>query len=96
MKPILNPRNRGIIYSAVALGIMAWVIVSTFFAFDIGFIKRSWEVIVRPEAPMQFRVLGLLTITLVIGVIVLCVFRGLKMWRADEWKQVIAQFIVQN
>jgi hypothetical protein len=52
MKPILNPRNRGIIYSAIALGFMAWAIVSTFFSFDFGFINKSWEVIVRPEAPI--------------------------------------------
>jgi hypothetical protein len=86
MIPILNPRNRGIIYSAIALGIMAWAIVSTFFSFDFGFINRSWEVIVRPEAPMQLRMLGLMTIVLFISVIVLCIHRGLKMWRADEWE----------
>jgi len=85
MNPMLKPRIRGIIYSAIALGIMVWAIVSTFYSFDVGFISKSWEVIVRPEAPMQFRLLGLMTIALFIGVIVLCVHRGVKMWRADEW-----------
>lgn len=65
---------------------MAWAVVSTFLSFDIGLINKSWEVIVRPEAPMQFRILGLMTITLIIGVIVMCLHRGLRMWRAEEWE----------
>ena len=65
---------------------MAWAIVATFLSFDIGFIKKSWEVIARPEAPISFRLLGLMTIALIIGVVVMCLHRGLKMWRADEWE----------
>lgn len=84
--PMLNPRKRGIIYSVIALVIMAWAVVSTFLSFDTGFINRSWEVVVRPEAPFAFRLLGLMTIALIVGVIVMCLHRGFKMWRANEWE----------
>jgi len=84
--PMLNPRKRGIIYSIVVLGIMAWAIVFTFLSFDIGFIEKSWEVIVRSDSTIALRILGLMTIALFIGVVVMCLHRGVKMWRADEWE----------
>jgi hypothetical protein len=81
-----DKKTRGIAYSAIALVFMTWAIVSTFFTFDVGFLVRSWEVIVRPGAPLHFRLLGLVTVVTFVGVIVLSLHRGIKMWRADSWK----------
>ena len=65
---------------------MAWAIFATFFSFDVGFVRISWESITRPEAPYYFRVLGIVTIVMLVGAIVLSLHRGLKMWRADSWE----------
>ena len=65
---------------------MTWAIASTFFTFDVGLLRKSWEVIVRPGAPLHFRLLGMVTIVTFVGVIVLSLNRGIKMWRADSWE----------
>lgn len=80
-----SARNRGIAYSIIALLLMAWAVWWTFSSFNIGFIEESWAVITRPEAPMHFRLLGIVTIAMFCGVILLCLRRGLKMWRAEKW-----------
>ena len=78
-------RKRGVVYSIIALLLMVWAIWWSITSFDIGFLEKSWEVIARPEAPIHFRLLGVVTITMFGVVIFLCLRRGLKMWRAKEW-----------
>lgn len=78
--------NRSMVYSVIALAVMAVAIVSTFYTFDVGFLRISWEVVFRPGAPIHFRLLGSVTIITFVGGIILSLQRGLKMWRADSWK----------
>jgi hypothetical protein len=81
-----DPGKTGIVYCAIALVIMVLAIISTFYTFDVGFLRKSLEVIFRPGAPLHFRLLGSVTVVTFVGVIILSLLRGLKMWRADSWK----------